>query len=400
MNKQEIRDEINLINKGKVNSFWYNPATVPMRGDNGTLVQPQSFYFGEAADSVHGAVPTWSEQVLDLGLLRDNAALLKSGKLNDKYAVLEDPYKGQWQNIAREHADAVDEYYKSGSMSALKSAGIGMSSDYSAIDILNVATKMLGTELREFSLEQAVTTIATPQLQIDIDTWTRFTGNKNIGEGVPPVFKLGSVARTSFDLPKHGAAVGLTFEAQARANSDIYRLNVENAISDLRRIKANLIATELETATDVAAGDWAAYTTDHSTRSPYDDIGAITDTIVSNNGTPNTIASHDKVYRDFIGNTHVHGLAQGPSHDGPFSSARVITNVPGLPGFTWYIDNEKTATILTVYDKEAVDKFQGPVRTAVWRDEASDVDMFRIFDFMLCEIVQSGKIRDLTSVTA
>jgi hypothetical protein len=92
MNKQEIRDEINLINKGKVNSFWYNPATVPMRGDNGTLVQPQSFYYGEAADNVHGAVPTWNEQVLDLGLLRDNAALLKSGKLNDKYAVLEDPY--------------------------------------------------------------------------------------------------------------------------------------------------------------------------------------------------------------------------------------------------------------------------------------------------------------------
>jgi hypothetical protein len=55
---------------------------------------------------------------------------------------------------------------------------------------------------------------------------------------------------------------------------------------------------------------------------------------------------------------------------------------------------------MTIYDKEAIDKFQGPERTAVWRDEASDEDMFRIYDFMLCEIVQSGKIRDLTSVTA
>jgi len=396
-----IREEIKQIEKGRAKSVWYNPATSYEHGDNGTLVQPQTFYIGEQGDSTHGAVPTWNEPIMNGGLYRDNLALLKSGKLNDNYKVIEDPFIGEWKNIAREYADLKDNYYKSGSMSALKSAGIGFSSDYSAIDLLNVATKMLGTELRQFSLEMAVTTIAVPNLQIDIDTWTRFTGNKNIGEGVPPVFKLGSVARTNFDLPKHGAAVGLTFEAQARANSDIYRLNVDNAISDLRRIKSNLIATELETATDVSAGDWAAYTTDHSTRSPYDDIGTVTDTIESNNGQPNVIATHDKVYRDFLGNTNVKGFGgQGPNHEGVFSTARVIPGVPGLPQFTWYIDNEKTATIATVYDREAVDKFQGPVRTAVWRDESTDVDMFRIFDFMLCEIVQSGKIRDLTSVTA
>ena len=397
---QEIREEIKQIEKGRAKSIWYNPATGYERADNGVLVQPQTFYIGEQADGTHGAVPSWNEPVMNAALYQNNVSLLKSGKLNDNYAVIEDPFIGEWKNVAREYADLKDDYYKSGSMSSLKSAGIGFSSDYSAIDLLNVATKMLGTELRAFSLEQAVTTIAVPNLQVDIDTWTRFTGNKNIGEGVPPVFKLGSVARTNFDLPKHGAAVGLTFEAQARANSDIYRLNVDNAVSDLRRIKSNLIATELETATDESGADWAAYSTDHSTTSPYDNIGTVTDLIVSNNGMPNVIASHDKAWRDFIGNTHVHGLAQGPSHDGEFSNARVITGVPGLPGFTWYIDNELTATLATVYDREAVDKFQGPVRTAVWRDEAADVDMFRIFDFMLCEIVQSGKIRDLTSVTA
>lgn len=54
---------------------------------------------------------------------------------------------------------------------------------------------------------------------------------------------------------------------------------------------------------------------------------------------------------------------------------------------------------MTIYDREAVDKFQGPVRTAVWRDEAADVDMFTIFDFMLCEIIIAGRIRDLTGVS-
>jgi hypothetical protein len=263
-----------------------------------------------------------------------------------------------------------------------------------------VQAEVVNLDLRDFSLEMAVKTVSTPSLQLEVDTGTRFSGQKDIGEGVDPILKQQSYSRTSFDLPKDGAAVALTFEAQTRAVHDVYRMHVENAINDLRRIKSNKIATELETATDVGGADWAAYSTDHSTTSPYDNIGTVTDTIVSNNGKANTIASHDKVWRDFIGNTHVHGLAQGPSHDGEMSGARVITGVPGLPGFTWYIDNEKTATIATVYEKDAVYKMQGPVRTAVFRDEMKDYDAFRIFDFNLCEIIIAGRIRDITSVTA
>jgi hypothetical protein len=33
--------------------------------------------------------------------------------------------------------------------------------------------------------------------------------------------------------------------------------------------------------------------------------------------------------------------------------------------------------------REAVDKFQGPVRTAVWRDAEADGDMFRILNFIV-----------------
>ena len=396
----ELRNELKQIEKTKAKACWYNPAKSYERGDNGILVKPETIYLGEASDKIFGAVPTWEDPVLNAGLYKTNMALLKSGKLNDNYKVIEDPYIDDWRNVAREYADRTTEYFKSGSKSSLKSAGIGISSDYSAIDIVNVAQQMVNTELRQFSLEMAVKTVATPQLQLEVDAWTRFTGSKNIGEAVAPVFKLGSAARTSFDLPKDGSAVALSFEAQTRAVHDIYRANVDNAISDLKRIKSNKIATELETASDVGSADFAAYSTDHSTTSPYDAIGGVADTITANNGSPNTLASHDKVWRDFIGNTHVHGLAQGPSHDGELSNARVITDVPGLPGFTWYIDNEKTATILTVYEKDAVYKMQGPVRTAVWRMEGEDVDAFRIFDFNLCEIIISGRIRDLTSVTA
>ncbi len=390
------REDLDLIEKGKSKDAWTNQAKTWMKGDNGVPVRPQTIFLGTA-----GNQPTWDEPVLDYAAFkREKEHYLKSGKQGDIYKVLEDPYIGKWQAVARAYNELTLNALKSGSNSTIKSAGVGQSQDYSAIDIVNVANEMVNTELRPFSLEQAVKTVAVPNLSLEVDAWTRFTGQKNIGEGTAPVLKLGSAARTSFDLPKHGTAVALTFEAQARAVHDIYRANVENAISDLKRIKSNLIAVELETATDVSGADWAAYTTDHSTTSPYDNIGTVSDTITANNGSPNTIASHDKVWRDFIGNTHVHGLAEGPSHDGEVSSARVITNVPGLPGYTWYIDNEKTATIATVYEKDAVYKMQGPVRTAVFRQELEDVDAFRIFDFMLTEIIIAGRIRDITGVTA
>ena len=395
MTNQELRNELKLIEQAKARDVWYNPATKYERGDNGVLVRPQTSFIGTS-----NSQPTWDEPVFDHKVYNDNMQLLKSGNTSDVYKIKTDPYIGEWKNIAHEYADRVEDYIKSGSKSSLKQAGVGMSSDFATIDILNVQAQVVNTELREFSLESAVKMVSTPSLQLEVDAYTRFNGQKDIGEGVDPILKLGSLARTSFDLPKDGAAIALTFEAQTRAVHDLYRLHVDNAISDLRRIKANKIAVELETATDVAGADWAAYSTDHSTTSPYDNIGTVTDTITANNGRVDTFASHDKVYRDFIGNTHVHGLAQGPSHDGPLSSARIVTGIPGLPGITWYIDNEKTATILTVYEKDSVYLMQGPVRTAVFRDEMKDIDAFRIFDFSLCEIIIAGRIRDITGVTA
>jgi hypothetical protein len=397
---EDVRNEITSLERKRSKACWYNPASKIEKGDNGINVLPKTIYLGEENGGPIGKVPTWNDPVMNSALFKKNFDLYKSGAITDVYAIKEDPYIGDWKKIAREYADLITGAIKSGSMSKLKGGGIGFTSDFSAIDIVNVQNEVVNTELRAFVLEEAVTTVATPSLLLKVDSWTRFTGQRNIGEGVPPTLKLGSVSRTSFDLPKDGSAIALSFEAQTRASHDLYRTHVENAISDLRRIKANKIATELETATDSAAGDWAAYTTDHSTRVPYDDIGVITDLIVANNGNADTIATHDRVWRDFIANTHFKGLGDNPAHNGPFSVARAITGITGLESFTWYIDNEKTNTLATIYQKAAVYKMQGPVRTAVVRQELEDVDAYRIFDFNLPKIIISGRIRDLTGVSA
>ena len=134
-----------------------------------------------------------------------------------------------------------------------------MTGDFSAVDMLNVANELYGTELRGFTLEQAVTEIAVPSLMISIDVYTRLTANRSIGEGVLPTLKLGSIARTTYDLPKDGGGVGLTFEAQTRASHDLMRTHIDNLVSDLKRIKAAKIATEIETASDVVGADFGVF---------------------------------------------------------------------------------------------------------------------------------------------
>lgn len=374
--------ESNLIEKGRMTNAWYNSAKTPIRGDNGKIVAPESIYVNKRN------TPTWdeNERAFDVALFKRNMQRIKSGKSNDWGAVQEDPFIGDFKKLNDKRIEHI------------KSAGYGSSTDFSAIDVINVQAQLITTELRDFVLEQAVTEIGVPNLTISIDAWTRFTGQKAIGEGVPPVLKLGSAARTTFNLVKDGTGIGLTFEAQARAVHDIYRTLVDNAVSDLRRIKAASIATTIETATDVAGADWAAYTTDHSTTNPFDNIGTVSDTIVSNNGRPDTLAIHDRVWRDFISNTHVHGFGLGPDHSGEFSTARVV-QVPGT-NFTAYIDNSKTNTICSVYEKKSIVKFQGPVRTASVQDQLADIDMYRIFDFNLPALLVAGRARDLTGVSA
>ncbi len=396
-----VQEEIKAFEKKKAKSLWFNPCKTWEQSDNGQLVRPRTFHFGEESthSSAIGVGPTWNDPAYDMSIAEAGHAAIKSGS-TDLGKVKIDPYLGEWQNIAHEYHDILNKAIKSGSKSVLKQAGIGMAADFSAVDLINVSATVLGTELRDFVLEQAVTEIAVPNLTVSIDTWTRFLAQQNIGEGVPPITKLGSIARATYDLPKDGGAVALTFEAQARASHDLMRMHIDNLTSDLRRIKAAKIATELETATDVSGEDLGANSAGTSTNVPHEKIGAVFDTIIGNNGNPDTIASHDKVFREYISNHWTTPYAQTSPYTNSLSNAKIITNVPGLPGVTWYIDNSKTATIMTIYDKKAIVKFQGPVRTAVVRLDMEDVDAFRIFDFNYPKLIQTTKARDLTGETA
>jgi len=391
VDRMTIREEIRAIQKGQGTSAWYNPAKSVSKSDFSDKVLPDSVYLGEASGQ-----PTWNERIYDMSRFREakraQESAIKNGSIASfDWGKYEDPWVDDWKGVNQEY-----QYLKK--TGRIKGAAVGQAADFTAIDVVNVLAQMVNIELRNFVLDQALTTIGTPQLNLRIDTWTRFVNSQGVPEGIAPMTRRPSVARTSFDLTKDVGHVAFTDEAQLRAVHDIFRQAIDTAVTDMKRIRSNKIATELETATGVSGGNWSTITTgDHNDTKPQDNLGTVADTVFANNGQANVITSHDKVWRAFLTSFWVKGLLQAiPMPD--LSLAKVITNVPAMPGMTWYIDNEHTNTLATLFDKGAVYLMDGPKRTAQYRMEQEGIDGYVYRDWNLPRIVIGGRIRKITGV--
>jgi len=388
-----IREEYRAMQKQQGKSAWYNPSKTRAKSDWGDYVEPDSIYL----DEKNPMTPLWQEPVFNMGKFREarmaHLKAIKEGSISSfDWGKYEDPWLGEWAAINQE----CNYLRKTG---RIKGAAVGTNSDFSAIDVVNVLAEMVNTELRNFTLEQALTTIGTPQLNLRVDTYTRFINSLGVPEGVAPQTKRPSISRTSFDLTKDVGHVGFTDEAQLRAVHDIFKQAIDTAVTDMKRIRSNKIATELELGTGVSGADWAAFTTDHNTTALQANIGTVADTVFANNGSANIITSHDKPWRNFTMSTYVKGLLQAiPLPD--LSLAKVINNVPGMPGMTWYIDNEHTSTVACVFDKGAVYMMDGPKRVAQYRMEQEGIDGYIYRDWNLPKIVIAGRIRKLTGVAS
>ncbi len=390
------KDEERRQQKAQTTSLWLNRTKGAEHAANGNLVKPMTIYRGETGKGY----PTYEEPVADMQAILDGmnyiADARRNGSIIDYGKVTQDPYIGEWKNIAAEYDARVKH---AGANPMMRSAAVGTDSDFAAIDVVNVMATMVNTELRQFVLERALPVIGTPQLTINVDTYTRFTAETGVPEGVMPTTKRGGATRVLFNLTKDVSTIAMTDESQLRLVHDMWRQQIDNATTDFKRIKANKIATLLETATAVSGADWTLFTTDHNTNSPFKDVGSTADTITANNGNATVLTSHDKAWRSYSQSTFVKGVLQAiplPS----IGQAKVITDVPGMPGYNWYTDNEHTNTILMIFDPSAVAMFQGPVKTEQYRLSREGIDGYVYRDWNLPAILVPGRVRKITGVTS
>jgi len=392
--REAVQFEIKAAQKKKTRTAWYNPCTEWITDERTQRqIRPQTIYVGEDDH----ARPTWNSEdaVIDLPTYTHGMNIIRTARREGRSLTATERDQLQnnfyvsdyWRNLANEYKGLV------------RTGGVITSDDYSGITVLNVMAELLGTRYMQHTIVQAVTTVNTPSITLQIDTYSKFTASSNVDEGITVPTKKGGFSRQSVNLLKDVGHLAFSDEVLMRPYyHDIYQTQVENVVADLQRIKARKIAVNIELATNVTGTDWTTTTGNFSTNNPYNDIGGVGDTILLNGGIPDTIISADKPFRSFISNTWVKGAITAVP-DNTFG-ARIIGNVPGLPTFTWYIDNEKSTTAVCEMDKKSVILAQGPVRTAQYRYEEAGVDGYITRDWNGVQTVQSGFIRNITGVNS
>ena len=296
--------------------------------------------------------------------------------------------------------DTVNEY---NTWVKARTAGVMTPADFSAVEVTNVLSTLLGLPERNFVLQDAANVIPSPYLDVRVDTWTGFDVSEDIKIGAEIPTGQGTFASSTYTLKLNAAHIARYDELEMRPHYwDIWRQNLENVARRMVKKKAQLIGTELETATTQAGGaDWGAFTSGLSTNNPLDQLGIAADVVVGNDGNPNTVALHDRAYRDLVTNTFMKGTAQnfnalaGQEQPGAAKTA----TVPGL-SYTFFVDNLMTNTLAIVYDKQAIAAFQGPTSTAAYRDALHRFDGYVTTDYFLTKITQTSKIRKLTAISA
>jgi len=390
-------DEYYFIKKLETPAAWYNPSTKwDKGGPDNVRVQPQTIYLGGEEQ------PTWEEPVYDVSKLRAAKEAYRKGSINQDQAAYSPWVSTEWEEVAKD-AFNIQRYGKSYANSPFrKASGVITSQDGpAAINVIQVLAEVLGVDNRNLILEQAVTQAATPNIVLSVDQWSGFGASIDVGEGVEPLTKKGAFTRTEYALKKDAVHIGVTDEGQMRFDRDMYAQNIRQGGQALRIAKNQKIATELETAATAGTfGDWLAWSAGgNRTRDASRDIFTAAAIIEANGGIPNTVASHSRVFNDFMANTQLGPQGFGPATEQRFGT-NVVTNLPQLSGFTWYVDNFKTATLATVYDKGAVLLMQGPTKVEQYRDSKKGLNGYIARDWNAVKIIDATRIRNVLGVSA
>jgi hypothetical protein len=394
---EQIRNTFNQLyeekRRGAVTSAWFNPAK---NHDDGDGLRPETIYLGENGKNQ----PTWQEPVYDMKVAREVNRDLREGRIDTEDAVYA-PYVGEWQDRFGEWYSDLLKVSKAREMSPYRVAASGKitSDDNSTLNIVNVMAEYLGRDDRVYVLEQAVRKISLPNLRISLDTFGGFDVERDVPEGAEVFAQKGKFTRQEFQIGKQVSHIVQTDESELMTDRALMPIHIQHSAAKMRRLKADLVATALANAdsSPASGADWGAYTSDHSTVDPLAAIGGLLDTIDTNGGIADRIASHPAVYREFLANTHIKGLtATSPAVSG--EAAKVVPNVPGLNGVTWYVDRLIPNGIIVVYDMNSVFFFQGPVRTESYRDVVKGQNGYITRDWCGVAVADATTIKEMGSI--
>jgi hypothetical protein len=380
----------------KANSVWLNPERVPFKDkDTEAVVKPLHIYVGEG----DGSVPPWKvtkypTAVMDIGKMRQSMIALSKGSISGD--------KAQWNHIYPEFVPEAHRFFR---FLKTASAGAMTTGDFALIRDATVIGALVTTEEDTHSLDQAVNTLQSADIQVQIDTWNRFKiGGTDKGEfeGVDPI--KGTFETASYMMRKAMGRLEWTDEhLMTRYKYNVMQQHVTNLVSAFREVKVDKIAADfLNTAIQLTAGggNLIAFDagTEHSTVNPYIEIPKMATEIKGNKGKGRTLAMSTTTFRYLNMNSWVKGMLTAVQGIGPLD-ATVVRGFPSLGGFIIYIDDSIPDGTWILIDASIAYFLQGPIKSENYRNPHTGVNGLYIRDWHKSFFTDYKKARKQTGLT-
>ena len=206
----------------------------------------------------------------------------------------------------------------------------------------------------------------------------------------------------TFKLPMLGAHVA-KFQEMSMTNlpHDPYRNSINRVGKAVIKAKAELVKDAITAATVSQSGSsWIAFSGGDSSANPFVNIGTAYDTIIGNNGQPDTIVMNDRTYRSYVTNTWISGTGAA-SNSATVSANPGATKVVNLPGtgLTAYVDSLIANNEAYIFQKDAIIAFQGPSAVTTYDDVHHRAEGYYYWEYFYAKIIENSKIIKMTGIS-
>ena len=272
------------------------------------------------------------------------------------------------------------------------------STSLSNITVIELLREVLGREWREFNAIQACTRIPVPKLQLNVPIVGKYTANDKVPELVAADQKSNTFTQANLRLFKNVVDLYESDESRLKGTIEPLNFEIDQAAGALGLVANTQIATEIETATTVAAGGpWNAVSVTHgrSLNSPLTDLITAGTTLGGNHYRPSVLCMHPRVAGAYLSSTFINGQLP-PSQMVPFG----IFELPKYPGVKAVVDQSFTNTSATFLDPKVMLLGEGPTVAEQYRDPHRGADGWVIRQWLHPLLATSNGAREITDVYA
>ena len=262
------------------------------------------------------------------------------------------------------------------------------------IEVVQLLREVIRREWRDFHAIEGTKRIPVPKLKLNVPITDKYAASKKVPEFVEPDQKTNKFTLASLVLFKNMVSIYESDESQLRADIQPLNHEIDQAAGALGLAANQQIVTEIETFTAASKGDWGAFTTDHSTRHPLEDITAEVVTITDNHFRPDTIALHPTVLANFMGNTFISGVGFNVSD----ATIESVFRLPKYPQLKVVQDVGFTSTTAVIYDSRTMLLGEGPTTAEAFRNPLQSADGWVIRQWLHPLKVTNDGGRKLTSL--